>query len=89
MSFHQNFWLAASATAPVITLATVVVIPDAAGIRFRAARREWELRNRVASTHSVTAEDVSSAPGIDKEEAIEVRWAVGATTRKCGCATQT
>jgi hypothetical protein len=28
---------------PVITLATVVVIPDAAGIRFRAANREREL----------------------------------------------
>ena len=33
--FHENFWTAASTAAPVITLAIVVVIPDAAGVRFR------------------------------------------------------
>lgn len=37
VSFHENFWLAASAAAPVITLAIVVAIPDAANMRFRAA----------------------------------------------------
>ena len=37
VSFHENFWLAASAAGPVITLAIVVAIPDVANMRFRAA----------------------------------------------------
>jgi hypothetical protein len=60
--FHGNFWLAASAAAPVITLATVVVIPDAAGIRFRAARRERELLDLADSTAFVTSEEVPPDP---------------------------
>lgn len=37
VSFHENFWLATSVAAPIITLAIVVAIPDAANMRFRAA----------------------------------------------------
>jgi hypothetical protein len=50
--FQENFWIAASTAAPVITLAIVVVIPDAAGIRFRAENRKHELRH-----HPVPAAD--------------------------------
>jgi hypothetical protein len=41
VSFHESFWLATSAAAPVITLAIVVAIPDAANMRFRAAGAMW------------------------------------------------
>jgi hypothetical protein len=37
----KSFWLAASAAVPVITLATVVAIPDAANMRFRAGEAMW------------------------------------------------
>jgi hypothetical protein len=69
VSFHENFWLAASTTAPVITLAVVVVIPDAARIRFRAARREQELLDLVASTAFAASEEVPPVPVTEPEKA--------------------
>ena len=85
--FHESFWLAASATAPVITLAVVVVIPDAAVIRFRAARRERELIDLVASAARAPSEKVPSGSATEPEKAafdqrlIGLGWAVRATRR--------
>lgn len=69
VSFHENFWLAASTSAPVITLAVVVVIPDAARIRFRAERREQELLDLVASTAFAASEEVLPVPVTEPEKA--------------------
>jgi hypothetical protein len=76
VSFHETFWLAASAAAPVITLATVVVIPDAAGIRFRAERRKWEL-HLPASTASATSKEVPAAPVTDPGKALPEQRPIG------------
>jgi hypothetical protein len=86
VSFHETFWLAASAAAPVITLATVVVIPDAAGIRFRAARRRRELPDLAARASLAPPGGEPRVPVSGPGEAIEGRamrlaWAVRVTTR--------
>jgi hypothetical protein len=80
--FHENFWLAASAAAPVITLAIVVVIPDAAGIRFRAARRERELLD-LARTSFDTSKEVPSGPdrAALRRQLMRLGWAARATRR--------
>jgi hypothetical protein len=87
VSFHETFWLAASAAAPVITLAIVVVIPDAARIRFQAERRKWEL-HLPANTASATSEEAPPAPGTDPGNAApdelqpkSPQWAVQVTRR--------
>lgn len=46
VAFHENFWLATSAVAPVIALAAVVALPDATSLVGRAVhdREIVELR---------------------------------------------
>jgi hypothetical protein len=61
VSFHKDFWLAASAAAPVITLAIVVAIPDAAGIRFRVDRQRGWLEDELGHTPELKAGDTSAA----------------------------
>jgi hypothetical protein len=88
MPFHETFWLAAAAAAPVITLATVVVVPDAAGIRFRAARREQDLRDLAVRAAPATADGRQSVPVAKPGEAgtwppppQRLAWAVRVTRR--------
>jgi hypothetical protein len=82
VSFHENFWLAASAAAPVITLAIVVAIPDAANMRFRAAgaMRAAEDQRRVSEVsgpHDRPSRDsVRDRAG---ESLWATRWAVQVT----------
>jgi hypothetical protein len=82
VSFHENFWLAASAAAPVITLAIVVAIPDAANMRFRAAgaMRAAEGQRRVSEVsgpHDRPSRD--SARDRTGESLRATRWAVQVT----------
>jgi hypothetical protein len=83
VSFNANFWLAASAAAPVITLAIVVVIPDAAGMRFRAARRERELLHLVSRSAFVMSEEVRPEPekAALQQRLMRLGWAVRVTRR--------
>ena len=39
MAFHESFWIATSAAAPVIALAAVVALPDTAAVAQMGARR--------------------------------------------------
>ena len=73
VSFHESFWIAASTAAPVITLAIVVVIPGAAGIRFRAANREQELLDL-----RVPATDPDKAAKLEKR-LMKLGWAARVT----------
>ena len=82
MSFHENFWLAASAAAPVITLAIVVAIPDAANMRFRAAgaMRAAEDQRRVSEVSGPhDRPDRDSARDRAGESLWATRWAVQVT----------
>jgi hypothetical protein len=87
VSFHENFWLAASTAAPVITLAVVVVIPDTAGIRFQAERKKRALLDLVASTSSAASTETPPVPTADPDRAalerqrIRLEWAVRVTRR--------
>ena len=83
MPFHENFWLAVSAAAPVITLAIVVVIPDAAGIRFRTARRERELLDRLARTAFAASKEAPPDPerAALRRRLMRVGWVARATRR--------
>lgn len=82
VSFHENFWLAASAAALVITLAIVVAIPDVANMRFRAAgaMRAAEDQRRVSEVsgpHDRLSRD--SARDRADESLRATRWAVQVT----------
>ena len=44
MTYHESFWIAASAVAPVIALAAVVAMSDAASIMGEARRAEYSMR---------------------------------------------
>lgn len=78
MSFHETFWLATRAAAPVITLAIVVAIPEAANMRFRAAGAMWAAEGQ-REIFEVT--DPESAPSYDTvsdqidQSVTATRWA--------------
>ena len=84
MSFHESFWLAASAAAPVITLAIVVAIPDAANMRFRAAGAMWAAEGQ-REIFEVSGPE--SAPSYDTvrdqidQSVTATRWAAQVTRR--------
>jgi hypothetical protein len=80
VSFHENFWLAASTAAPVITLAVVVVIPDMAGIRFHAERKKRALLELVDDTASVAAAETSPLPAANPHQPT-LDWALKVTRR--------
>ena len=87
VSFHENFWLAASAAGPVITLAIVVAIPDVANMRFRAAgaMRAAEDQRRVSEVsgpHDRPSRD--SARDRAGESLRATRWAVQVTRWNVG-----
>ena len=44
VTYHESFWIAASAVAPVIALAAVVAMSDAASIMGEARRAEYSMR---------------------------------------------
>jgi len=82
VSFHENFWLAASAAAPVITLAIVVAIPDAANMRFRAAgaMRAAEGQRRVSEVSGPHDRPSRDSAGDRAGESLRAtRWAVQVT----------
>jgi hypothetical protein len=84
VSFHESFWLAASAAAPVITLATVVAIPDVANTRFRAAGALWAADGQ-REIFEVSGRE--GTPGYDTvrdridQSLTATRWAVEVTRR--------
>ncbi len=93
MSFHESFWLAASAAAPVSTLATVVAIPDAAKYKVPGRRGYVGRRGSAGDLRGLGPE---SAPSYDTvrdridQSLTASRWAVQVTkTERATGATRT
>lgn len=65
MTFHETFWLATAAAAPVIALAAVVALPDTSGLYGNHAQRlEGEYKDLSAKLRPSIAGDTSGLAGL-------------------------